>query len=278
MTAQLNIASTIKLNDGNEIPRLGFGVYKALGEKGAVACKAALEVGYRHIDGAAWYENEEVVGKAVNAFGREKVFVTSKIFNDEHGYESTLKVVDRSLARFGFTYLDLYLIHDPTSGKEKRLETWQALVEAKKLGKVKSIGVSNYNVKHLEEIREAGLPTPAINQIELHPYCQQRPITEYCAKHGIVVSAYAPLIRGEVKKDVIQEIADKKAGGNPFQVLVRWSLQRGFVPLPKSENPDRIKANADVYGFELSAEEMAAIDALDKGKEGAITWNPIDAE
>jgi len=224
------------------------------------------------------YENEADVGKAVKKFKREDIFVTSKIGSDEQGYESTLKVVDRSLGYFGFDYIDLFLVHDPLGGKQKRLDSYRALAEAKKAGKIRSIGVSNYNIKHLEEIKEAGLPTPAVNQLELHPYNQQKPIAEYCAKHGIVIEAYSPLIRGQIADDAIKTVAAKKTGGDPFRVLVRWSLQKGFVPLPKSERADKIKSNADVYNFELSPEEVAAIDALDKGKDGAITWNPIDAE
>ncbi|KAF8305070.1 Aldo/keto reductase [Clavulina sp. PMI_390] len=274
----LTISSTIKLQDGNEIPRLGLGVYKATGASCEAACLAALEHGYLHIDSAMGYSNETDVGKAVKKFKREDLWITSKIDSSKHGYESTLAVVDNSLKDFGFEYIDLYLIHDPLGGKQKRLDTWRALVAAQKVGKVRSIGVSNFNVNHLEEIREAGLPTPVVNQIELHPYCQQRAVVQYCAKHGIILEAYTPLIRGEIGEDAIKEIAAKKTGGNPFRVLVRWSLQKGYVVLPKSGRPDRIKANADVYGFELSLDEMEAIDALDKGKAGSITWNPIDAE
>ncbi|KAF8294795.1 Aldo/keto reductase [Clavulina sp. PMI_390] len=274
----LTISSKIKLLDGNEIPRLGLGVYKSSGASCEAACVSALEHGYIHIDSAMGYRNEVDVGRAVKKFKREDLWITSKIDSSKQGYESTLTVVDKSLSELGFEYIDLYLVHDPLGGKQKRLDTWRALVEAQKAGKVRSIGVSNFNVKHLEEIKEAGLPTPVVNQIELHPYCQQRPIAGYCTSHGIILEAYSPLIRGNIEDDVIKEIAAKKTGGDHFRVLVRWSLQKGYVPLPKSERAEKIKSNADVYGFELSAEEMAAIDALDKGKAGSVSWNPVDAE
>jgi len=256
------------------MPRIGLGVWQNKGESCLTACVAAIEHGYRHIDSAYAYRNETEVGQAVKQFKREDIFVTSKVTSRYHGYDATAKVVNESLKNFGFDYIDLYLLHDPLAGKEKRLESYRALVDLQKQEKLRSIGVSNYNIHHLEEIKKAGLPTPSVNQLELHPYCQQRSIAEYCNKEGIVVQAYSPLVRGNVGEDAIQEIAAAK-DVTPFQVLVRWSLQKGFVPLPKSERPERITSNADVYNFELSAEEMARIDALDKGNAGAVTWNPV---
>jgi len=148
---------------------------------------------------------------------------------------------------------------------------------AKKAGKLRSVGVSNYNVKHLEEITEAGLEMPSVNQVELHPYCQQRSIVEYCRAHGIIVQAYTPLVRGKFENLVLQELS-KKYGKDPAQILIRWSLQHGFVPLPKSQNPDRVRSNIDVFGFEISKEDIDRLDELDRGKEGAVTWNPIDVD
>ncbi|OCH87020.1 Aldo/keto reductase [Obba rivulosa] len=273
----LHITTSVRLLSGYEMPLLGLGVFR--NNECIPACVTALKHGYRHIDSARAYGNEVDVGKAVRESGipREQIFITSKVPGREHGYSSALKAVDESLERFGFDYLDLFLIHSPTAGKEKRLETWRALIEARNAGKLRSIGVSNYNVKHLEEIREAGLEKPSVNQVELQPFCQQRPIAEYCKAQGIVVEAYCPLIRGQFDNPVLQEVA-KKYNKDVAHVLVRWSLQHGFSPLPKSGNPERVISNADLYDFEISSEDMAKIDALDKGKEGAISWNPVDVD
>jgi len=277
MASALTLQTTFKLNSGYEMPRLGLGVYQM--RECAAPCKAAFEAGYRHVDSAQMYRNEEQVGEAVNESGipREDLFITTKCASRSHGYESTKKGVDESLKRFGFNYIDLFLIHDPLSGSKKRLETYKALVEAKEAGKLRSVGVSNYNVHHLEEIKKAGLPTPSVNQVELHPWCQQRPIADYCQKNGIIVEAYSPLTRGHHFNDPVLQKISKAHNKEPAQVLIRWSLQKGFSPLPKSATPSRVKSNAEVYDFELSTEEMAALDGLDKGDGGAITWNPVNA-
>ncbi|KAH8114066.1 Aldo/keto reductase [Phellopilus nigrolimitatus] len=181
---------------------------------------------------------------------------------------------DIGIAGGDLPYIDLYLIHSPLSGKEKRLATYRALLEKRDAGKIRTVG-------HLEELREAKLETPAVNQIEtqreqLHPFCQQKDIVEYCNKNGIVVQAYCPLVRGDFSSPVLQETA-KNTGKNPAQVLVRWSLQRGFIPLPKSANPERVVSNVDIFDFVLSDADMAKLDSLDEGKAGAISWNPVDA-
>ncbi|KAG6812022.1 hypothetical protein H0H92_004684 [Tricholoma furcatifolium] len=233
----LSLASTVKLSSGS--------VYSwTLPEK-------ALPYG-RHVDSAQVYRNEAHVGEAT------------------HGYESTLKGVDTSLSKFNLDYIDLFLIHDPFSGTERRLATYQALQEAKTAGKIKTVGVSNYGIKHLEEIRNAGFPMPSVNQIE-------RPIVSYCRDNNIVVQAYCPIIRGKMDHPVITELATKY-DRDPAQILIRWSLQKGFVPLPKSATPARIHSNAQVYDFELADEDVAALDALDRGKDGAVSWNPVDAD
>lgn len=272
----LSIRSKFHLLSGYDLPILGLGVYQNW--DCYPSCIAAIEAGYRHIDSARYYENEEQVGRAVRECGvpREELFVTSKIYHPDFGYESTLRCFEESHQKFGLEYIDLYLIHSPLSGKERRLDTWRALIKKRDEGKVRSIGVSNYNVRHIEEILEAGLGLPVVNQIELHPYCQQRPIVEYCRKKGIIVQAYCPLIRGAFNDPVFEAVAAKYNKTIP-QVLIRWSLQHGFSPLPKSSNPDRIRENAAVYDFEISAEDMAQIDALDKGDAGACQWNPIHA-
>ncbi|OBZ66561.1 Glyoxal reductase [Grifola frondosa] len=273
----LSLKSTIRMSSGYDVPVLGLGVYQ--NEDCIPACIAALKHGYRHIDTARMYLNEAQVGQAVKESGipREEIFVTSKIYHPEHGYESTLAAVQDSLDKFGFDYLDLYLIHSPLSGKEKRLETWRALVDAKKAGKIRTIGVSNYSPRHIEEIREAGYEMPAVNQVELHPFCQQKPIVEYCKRNGIIVQAYTPLVRGKLDNPVLLEIAEtyKKT---PAQVAIRWSLQHGLIPLPKSAQPARVVSNAEVFDFAIDAVDMAKLDALDQGETGAVTWNPIDAE
>jgi len=273
----LSIASSVKLSSGYKMPILGLGVY--LNEDSYTASKFALQHGYRLIDTAEYYANEEGVGKAVVESGvnREDVFITTKVFSSNHGYQQTSAEVNKSLQTLGLSYIDLYLIHDPMSGKKKRLEAYKALLDAQRAGKVRSVGVSNYAVKHLEEIREAGYEMPSVNQIELQPFCQQKDIVAYNEAHGIVTQAYCPLIRAKFDNPVLQEVA-RKMNKNVAQVLVRWSIQRGFSPLPKSSKPERIVSNADIYDFEISSEDMARIDALDQGTAGAISWNPTNAD
>ncbi|KAI6129424.1 NADP-dependent oxidoreductase domain-containing protein [Pisolithus croceorrhizus] len=258
------------------MPLLGFGVYQNYNTKPSVL--EAFQAGYRHIDSAQAYRNEGAVGEAVRESGipREELFITTKCTSKTHGYDSTLKGVEESLARFSFDYIDLFLIHDPLSGAERRLDTYRALLDAQKAGKIRTVGVSNYGIKHLDEIKTAGLPMPSVNQIEVHPLCQQRPIVEYCRAHAIVVQAYCPIIRGQMGHLAIQAVANKY-GRDPAQILIRWSLQNGFVPLPKSSTPSRIHSNAAVYDFELGPEDMEQLGTLDLGKAGAVSWNPVDA-
>ncbi|KAI0675080.1 Aldo/keto reductase [Trametes maxima] len=259
------------------MPLLGFGVYQNYKTHESVL--EAFKAGYRHIDSAQAYRNEAHVGSAFHGSGleREKVFITTKCISKTHGYESTLRAVDLSLDRFGLDYVDLYLIHDPHKGKVLRLETYRALLDAQESGKIRTVGVSNFGVKHLEEIRCAGLPLPSVNQIELHPFCQQRSIVTYCREHSIIIQAYSPLIRGRMDHTVFTEAAAKH-GRDPAQILLRWSLQKGFVPLPKSATPARIHSNTKLFDFSLDEEDMLRLEDLDKGKEGAVTWNPVDAD
>ncbi|KAJ8454187.1 hypothetical protein ONZ45_g19400 [Pleurotus djamor] len=261
---------------GYAMPLLGFGVYQNYSAKPAVL--EAFKAGYRHVDSAQVYRNEADVGAAVQESGipRGDVFITSKVVSKNHGYEKALSGIDESLQKFGFDYIDLFLIHDPLSGSELRIATWKALLAARDAGKVRSVGVSNYSEKHIEEIRQAGLELPAVNQVELHPFCQQKPIVEYCNKHNIVVQAYCPILRGKMDDETIQSIA-KKHDRDPAHILIRWSLQRGFVPLPKSATPSRIHSNANVYDFALDEEDMDKLNGLDRGADGAISWNPVGA-
>jgi len=257
------------------MPLLGFGVYQNFTTEQSVL--EAFKAGYRHVDSAQVYRNEDHVGLAVKEcqIDRGDLFITTKCASRRHGYLSTLRGVDESLEKFGLDYIDLFLIHDPLSGSERRLDTYKALEECRKSGKIRTVGVSNYSINHLEEIKNAGYEMPSVNQIELHPLCQQKPIVSYCRQNSIVVQAYCPLIKGKMDHPVIQEVANKH-NREPAQILLRWSLQNGFVPLPKSATPERIRSNARLYDFALDPDDMSKLDALDKGKEGAVSWNPVD--
>jgi diketogulonate reductase-like aldo/keto reductase len=262
-----NIGETITLHNGVKMPQLGFGVFKVKnGNETVESVKKAVEVGYRAIDTAAIYENEEGVGQAIRECGvpREELFITSKVWNTEQGYETTLKAFEDSLNRLGLEYLDLYLIHWP--GKDKYLETWRALEKLYKDGKVKAIGVSNFHVHHLENLLANSEVKPVVNQIELHPLLTQVEIRDYCAKHEIKVESWSPLGRGNLLEEpTINHIA-KKHGKSPAQVLIRWHLQHDLVVIPKSITPSRIKENAQVFDFSLSLNEMNQIDALNKNE------------
>ncbi|KAE9388080.1 Aldo/keto reductase [Gymnopus androsaceus JB14] len=264
-----SISSTVKLSSGHDMPILGFGVFRNYDAK--PACIAAFKAGYRHIDSAQTYRNEDAVGEAVRESGLERsdVFITTKCVSGDHGYDLTLRGVDWSLQQFGFDYIDLFLIHDPMSGTEKRLATYKALLECKVAGKIRTVGVSNYNVKHLEEIHIAGYEMPAVNQIELHPICQQKSIVEYCEKHSIIVQAYCPIVFASIAAKHRRE---------PAANFIRWSLQKGYIPLPKSATPSRIHSNAQIFDFELDTDDMIRLDALNRGKAGAVSWNPVDAD
>ncbi|MGG0247656.1 aldo/keto reductase [Peribacillus frigoritolerans] len=262
-----NIGETITLHNGVKMPQLGFGVFKVKnGNETVESVKKAVEVGYRAIDTAAIYENEEGVGQAIRECGvpREELFITSKVWNTEQGYDKTLKAFEDSLKRLGLEYLDLYLIHWP--GKDKYLETWRALEKLYKDGKVKSIGVSNFHIHHLENLLANSEVKPVVNQIELHPLLTQVEIRDYCAKHEIKVESWSPLGRGNLLEEpTINHIA-KKHGKSPAQVLIRWHLQHDLVVIPKSITPSRIKENAQVFDFSLSLNEMNQIDALNKNE------------
>ncbi|MFC8560001.1 aldo/keto reductase [Peribacillus frigoritolerans] len=262
-----NIGETITLHNGVKMPQLGFGVFKVKnGNETVESVKKAVEVGYRAIDTAAIYENEEGVGQAIRECGvpREELFITSKVWNTEQGYDTTLKAFEDSLNRLGLEYLDLYLIHWP--GNDKYLETWRALEKLYKDGKVKSIGVSNFHIHHLENLLANSEVKPVVNQIELHPLLTQVEIRDYCAKHEIKVESWSPLGRGNLLEEpTINHIA-KKHGKSPAQVLIRWHLQHDLVVIPKSITPSRIKENAQVFDFSLSLNEMNQIDALNKNE------------
>jgi 2,5-diketo-D-gluconate reductase A len=267
MTTSTSKVPTVRLNDGEEIPQLGFGVFEVPPQDTAEAATRALLAGYRHIDTAAAYGNEAAVGQAVHASGleREDVYITTKCFNDDQGYEQAKRALRASLERLEMQHVDLYLIHWPVPAHDKYVDTWQAFIELQKEGLARSIGVSNFQPAHLERIIEETGMTPAVNQVELHPRFQQQGLRHEHAEIGIATEAWSPLARGEVLDDpVIGEIAEAH-GKTPGQVVIRWHLEIGNIVIPRSVNPERILENFDVFGFALSSSEMDAIDRLDAG-------------
>ena len=267
----------IALNNGVSIPRLGLGVYQ-LGRGRATenAVTWALEVGYRHVDTAAMYGNETEVGTALKrAFAtrlvtREEVFVTTKLWNSDHGYDQALRAFDASHRRLGLDQIDLFLLHWPVP--DRRLHSWRALERILTEGRCRAIGVSNFMVHHLEDIlRNAHVP-PAVNQIELHPWCQQRDVVAFCNAHDIAVVAYSPLTKGVKLGDSGLTALAREVRRTPAQVLLRWSLQRGFVTIPKSAKKERIIENAAIFDFSLSAAQMAGLDSFNA--EHHVTWDP----
>jgi len=268
MTSSTNQIANIPLRGGAEIPQLGFGVFLVPPEDTAEVATQALLTGYRHIDTAAAYENEAGVGQALRASGLDRgdVFVTTKCFNDDHGYEQARHAFKASLDRLGLDYVDLYLIHWPVPAHDKYVETWRAFIELQEEGLVRTIGVSNFQPAHLERlIAETGV-TPAANQVECHPRLQQQGLRREHGELGIVTEAWSPLAQGQVLDDPtiagIAEAHGKTAG----QVVIRWHLQIGNVVIPKSVTPARIEENFDVFDFHLSDGEMEAIEALDAGE------------
>ncbi|MEQ8676020.1 MAG: aldo/keto reductase [Aggregatilineales bacterium] len=274
----MSIASTITLNNGVNIPRLGLGVYRSpAGDTTIQAVSAALEAGYRHIDTAMIYGNERAVGKAVRESGipRDEVFVTTKLWNDDHGYESALRACDKSLSELGLDVIDLYLIHWPLP--EKRLDTWRAFEKLLADGKVRAIGVSNYMAHHLTELLANSETVPAINQIELSPYNYgyRQSTVDVCRENGIVLEAYSPLTKGRKLNDPALTALAAKYNKSAAQILIRWVIQIDAVVIPKSVNPVRIAENGDVFDFEISADDMDALNALN---ENLVTgWDPTDA-
>lgn len=258
---------TIELNDGHTIPQLGFGVFLVDPAEAQRVVEDALEVGYRHIDTAAIYRNEEGVGRAIAASGipREQLFVTTKLWNVDQGTASAKAAIDASLQKLGLDYVNLYLIHWPAPGRELYLDSWVAMEGIKEAGKARSIGVSNFEPEHLERIIEGSSTVPAVNQVELHPAFQQRVLREFHARHGIQTEAWGPL--GQGKYELFGMGAITRAAGahgvTPAQVVIRWHLQSGIIVFPKSSSRERMAQNFDVFGFQLTPGEMVAIDALE---------------
>ncbi|NCY15387.1 MAG: aldo/keto reductase [Actinobacteria bacterium] len=267
---------SLTMHDGRSIPQLGFGVFQIPAEDTARVVGEAFEAGYRHIDTAWGYMNEQGVGEAIAASGlaRDEVFVTTKVWNSFQGRTKTLESFDASMAALGLDELDLLLIHWPAPGNGRFVETWETFVELQAGGRLRSIGVSNFEPEHMHRIIEATGVIPVLNQVELHPYFQQRTLRSFHDLHGILTEAWSPIARGRVAQDpTILGIAEAH-GRTPAQVTLRWELQHGIVVIPKTVTPERIVSNLAVFDFELDDAQMAAIDALDNPLEGRMGPNP----
>jgi 2,5-diketo-D-gluconate reductase A len=257
----------LELNDGTTIPQLGYGVFQVPPAETERAVSEALEIGYRHIDTAAIYGNEEGVGAAIAASGipRGELFITTKLWNDRHDGEEPRAAIGESLEKLGLEQVDLYLVHWPTPAKDNYVHAFAKLIELREAGLTRSIGVSNFLVEHLERVvNETGV-TPAVNQIELHPAYQQREVVAWATEHGIKTEAWGPLGQGKYDLFGTPAVADAAAahGVTPAQAVLRWHLQKGIIVFPKSVRAERLRENIDVFGFTLTDEEIAAIDALD---------------
>ncbi|MGW3181840.1 aldo/keto reductase [Kitasatospora sp. NPDC001119] len=257
---------TVKLNNGVEIPQLGFGVFQVPDDQTTAAVAAALEAGYRSIDTAAIYGNETGVGRALAASGvaREDLFVTTKLWNADQGYDATLRAFDASLAKLGLDHVDLYLIHWPTPARDLYLDTWRALERLVEEGRIRAAGVSNFQPAHLQRLLDTSALVPAVNQVELHPGLQQAELRAFHAEHGIATEAWSPLAQGAVLDDPAITAIAARTGKSPAQVVLRWHLQLGNIVIPKSVTPARIRQNLDVFDFELTEQDMAAVAAGDR--------------
>ncbi|KAH8821377.1 NADP-dependent oxidoreductase domain-containing protein [Xylogone sp. PMI_703] len=277
MAVPTNLRSSYKTPSGHDIPVVGFGVYLNPPNTTKTAVLKTLEVGYRHIDTAVLYKNEVECSEAIreSKIPRSEVYLTTKLALDEMGYENAKKAIDASLERTKEQYYDLFLIHAPYGGKDARLGAWKALSEAKKEGKIRSIGVSNFGVHHLDELEEyikaEGLSPIDVGQYELHPWLPRPDIVSWLQKRNVVIEAYCPLTRAVRLEEPVLIKLGQKYKKTPSQILLRWSLQKDFVPLPKSVTPSRIAENADIFGFELSKEDM---DSLHTEDYSPVTWDP----
>jgi 2,5-diketo-D-gluconate reductase A len=258
----------LTLHDGVEIPQLGFGVFQIPPEETQEKVEEALGVGYRHVDTAAAYRNEAGVGAAIAATGvrREDVFVTTKLWNSEQGYDSTLRAFEQSLERLGTGNVDLYLIHWPLPSRDLFLDTWRAFERIREEGGARSIGVSNFRVEDLERLEQEAERRPTVNQIELHPRLQQAELRAWHADHDVATEAWSPLAQGELLEEGTIETVAAHHDRTPAQVILRWHLQIGNVVIPKSSSPERIRENFEIFDFELSEDDMAALERLDAGE------------
>jgi len=266
--------SSVVTNQVISVPSLGLGVWKSKPKECYTAVKSALEFGYRHIDTAAIYGNESEVGEAMRDSGipRSDIFLVTKLWNADQGYDRAQVAIDNSLNKLGFEYVDMYLIHFPVSGK--RNDSWRALEKIKESGKTKSIGVSNFMVNHLEELLSNTSIVPAMNQVEFHPFLNDVKLYDYCKSKGIVLEAYSPLAHGKKLEDPKVTLIAKKYGKSNAQILIRWALQKGLVVIPKSVNPSRIAENGDVFDFQISKEDMTEMESWNENFR--TCWDPTE--
>jgi len=258
----------LTLSDSHEIPQFGLGVYKVADDAAAHLVAGAIDLGYRHIDTAALYFNETGVGAGVRESGiaREDLFITTKVWNDDQGYDETLRAFEASLDKLGMDYVDLYLIHWPAPKQDRYVETWRALEKLQADGRTRSIGVSNFSPERIERLRENSDAVPVINQIELHPWLPQTETREYDASRGILTEAWSPLARGKAIGDPVLTEIGRKYGKSAAQVVLRWHVELGVVVIPKSNSLERIRENSQVFDFTLDADDLAAIASLESGE------------
>ena len=278
MSTTVGNVPLITLNDGNQIPQLGLGVFQIPPDETAAAVRAALEIGYRHIDTAEMYRNEKGVGEGIREAGLDRghVFVTSKLNNGYHKPDDARRAFDTTLAELGTDYVDLFLIHWPlpTLYDGDFVSTWKTLEEFKADGRARSIGVSNFQIHHLQELARETETTPAVNQIEVHPYFTNDAVRAYGVEHDIVTEAWSPLAQGQVLGDPVVARIARATGAHPAQVVLRWHIERGDIVFPKSVHPQRIKDNFEIFDFEINDEEIEALTALDRGEAGRRGPNP----
>ncbi len=268
MPTPITPAPHLSLDDGETIPQLGLGLYKVPAQDAEALCRSAIEIGYRHLDTAAFYGNEVEVGRAVRdgSAARDDLFVTSKVWMDDNGFDSTLRAFDLTMARLGLDRLDLYLIHWPVPSQDRYVDTWRALVRLHEEGRVSSIGVANFHAHHLERIiGETGV-APVVNQVELHPWLPQTALREVHASRGIRTEAWSPLARGRVLATPLLDDLAAKHGRTPAQVVLRWHLELGNIVIPKASSPERLRENLDVFDFALDAGDLAAMATLESGE------------
>jgi 2,5-diketo-D-gluconate reductase A len=274
----MSTVPNLTLNDGTQIPQLGFGVFQIAPDETAAAVRTALEIGYRHIDTAEMYQNEKGVGDGIRDFGidRGEVYVTSKLNNGFHKPDDARRAFDKTIEALGFDYVDLFLIHWPlpTLYDGDFISTWKTLEEFKKEGRARSIGVSNFQIHHLEELARDTETVPAVNQIEVHPYFANDSLRAYGTDHSILTEAWSPIAQGAVLDDPVIGAIAERLGKSPAQVTLRWHIERGDIVFPKSVTPERIKENLEIFDFELGDEDIDAITALDKGEAGRRGPNP----
>jgi diketogulonate reductase-like aldo/keto reductase len=266
---------TIRLNDGNRMPIFGLGLYQADANKRTVRLvKLAVNEGYRLFDTAQLYENEYETGYGLKSsrIPREQLFITTKVYTTAGGRSHVLQSFEQSLRRLMVDYIDLYLIHAPQGGHV--LEAYDLLLELKSQGRIRSVGVSNFGVQHLEAIRKSGRPLPAVNQIELHPFTQQRSIVDYCRRYNIALMAYSPLARGKVLKDPFVKQLARKYPRTPAQILLRWSVQNNFIPIPKTNHPNRLRENFQIFDFYLSPSDMQQLTQYGYQRQAHSGWDP----